>query len=123
MKNEMLKNQNALSFDELDQVSAATVGELNEIISAMEDVSGTAGKVSGGLRKVLGFLPYEKVGTSAYNLIMAPVVEKGLKSELGIDANTSIGWLGSDFRSSHNTYKLNGKAISHQEVLNMIKSA
>ena len=109
---------------ELDNVSGGTVTEFEEILDAGNSKIGFAGDLGGAARKALDLLgPASSMAKSAAYMILAPMWEKALKKDLNIDANISIGWLGTGFRSSHNSYSIDGKGISHQEVINMIKTA
>lgn len=109
---------------ELDNVSGGTVTEFEEILDAGNSKIGIAGDLGSAARKALDMLgPGGSMAKSAAYMVLAPMWEKALKHDLNIDAYISIGWLGTGIRSTHNRYSINGKSISHQEVLNMIKAA
>ena len=108
MTNEIITNKEILSMEQLDSVNGGTVAEFTD---------------DSALRTILDHLPGGKIGTAAWRNAAAPLAEKALKDCYGIDAYISIGWGGSDFRSSGNTYSKNGKGLSHQEVLNIINNA
>lgn len=59
------------------------------------------------------------------NKILAETVKKMLKEDMNIDADISLGFLGTGIGSSKNTYRdmTNGQYISHAEVINRIKKA
>ena len=124
MTNEKIFASEMIDMDQLDNISGGTVAEFNDIYNAFEKKVGTVGEVSNGIRTIVDAIPVAgKVSTAAWHNIAAPLVEKGLKDVYGIDANISIGWLGSGFRESGNIYSKNGKGLSHQEVLNIINAA
>lgn len=121
MTNErLINNEEMMSYDELDQIAGGTVAEFNEIWSALEKKAGTVGAVSEGLRKVLDMMPGGNVGSAAWRNVAAPLAEKALKDVFGINSYISIGWLGTGFRESGNTYSKNGKGLSHNQVLQII---
>ena len=115
---------NRLDAYELDNVVGGTVAEFEEIIDAGNSKIGFAGDIGTAARKALDLLgPAGSLGKSAAYLALAPLYEKALKNDLGIDAYISVGWGGTGFRSTHNRYSLNGKSLSQQEVIDMIKAA
>ena len=65
-------------------------------------------------------LPGGDIGTAAWRNVAAPLAEKALKDCYGIDANISIGWFGTGFRESGNSYSKGGHGLSHQQVLDII---
>ena len=123
MTKEIITNKEILNMEQLDSVNGGTVAEFTDIWSALEKQAGALGTVDSALRTILDHLPGGKIGTAAWRNVAAPLAEKALKECYGIDAYISIGWGGSDFRSSGNTYSKNGKGLSHQEVLNIINNA
>ena len=122
----MLNNRkmNKVEDFELNNVVGGTVKETGELWDAIDTYTGFAGDVFSALRnnmEILGFAGC--VGKSAAMLAMAPLMEKTLKEAFGIDAYISVGWGGTGFRSTNNRYSLNGKSLSQQEVVEMIKAA
>lgn len=116
----MLKNSAKLNFDELNQVAGGTVKEYEEIIDAI----GSGTFVNSYLRTVIKMLgPVGLVGKSAAYAATAKPMEKALKHDFGIDAYISVGWGGTGFCSTHNTYSKDGKSLSHQEVLDILRAA
>ena len=99
------------------------MAELTDIWKAFEKQTGTLGDVHNGLRTILDKLPGGDIGTAVWRNGAAPLAELALKKCYGIDSYISIGWLGSGFRESGNTYSKDGKALSHQQVLNIINGA
>ena len=123
MTNERIINSvEMMSFDEFDNVAGGTVAEFNDIWAALEKQAGTLGSVSSGLRTILDMLPGGAVGTAAWRNVAAPLAEKALKDCYGIDSNISIGWLGTGFRESGNSYSKGGQSLSHQQVLDIINA-
>ena len=114
---------NKMTDCELDNVAGGTVKELEELFAAVSDNAGIGGDLGAVVqafsRDNFGHGDHNKYITNA---AMAPAFEKALKNDLGIDAYISVGWRGTGFRSVPNTYSINGKSISHQEVLQMINA-
>lgn len=106
----MLKDNAKLNINELNHISGGTVKECDELVDAY------------GGPDALGF-----VGPRGYcgNMYQAYAIalEKALKEDFNVDAYVSVGYGGTGFRSIHNTYSINGKSLSHQEVIDMIKAA
>ena len=119
----MLKNNAKLNFDELNQVAGGTVKEYEEIIDAVGSGTFMDG-INSSLRTVIEMLgPAGLAGKSAVYAATAGAMEKALKADLGIDAYISVGWGGTGFRSTNNRYSKDGKSLSHQEVLDIIRAA
>ena len=97
-------------MESLDGISGGTVGELEDLTKAM---------VSNPTLKKLGSFDTHVPGA---NRIIANEVEKILQKDLKIDADISLGFLGTGAGSKNNTYRdmTNGQYISHQEVLNRL---
>ena len=110
MTKEMKLQNDVLTMENLDEVSGGTVGELEDLTKAM---------VSNPVLKVLGTFETHVPGI---NRIMANQVENILSENLNIEADISLGFLGTGLGSDPNTYtdRKTGQAISHQEVLNRI---
>ena len=123
MTKEKIFTNEILSDAQLDNISGGTIAQFKEIWEALEKLAGVMGKVDNTLGKILDMLPGGKIGTAAWRNIAAPLAETALKKCYGIDANISIGFVGTGGGESDNTYKKNGQAISHQEVLNIINAA
>lgn len=122
MTNKMILSNEVLSEVELERISGGTVAEFNDIWSALEKKAGLAGSVSEGLRKILEMVPGGAIGTAAWRNAAAPLAEKALKECFGINSYISIGWLGTGFRESADTYSRNGQGLSHKQVLDIINS-
>ena len=123
MTKERFFENEALTMEALENVNGGTVAEFNDIWNALEKQAGVAGDISNGLRKILDLLPGGDVGSAAWRMAAAPLAEKMLKDCYGIKSNISIGWVGTGFRESHNSYSKNGKGLSHQQVLDIINAA
>ena len=123
MTNEKIFANEMLSEEQLSSINGGNVGQFTDILNALEKQAGTLGDIDNGLRKILDMLPGGNIGTAAWRNIAAPLAEKALKDCYGIDSNISIGWLGTGFRESGNTYSKGGNALSHQQVLDIIKAA
>ena len=110
MTNEMKLQNEVLTMGALDVVSGGTVGELEDLTKAM---------VSNPTLKKLGSFDSHVPGA---NRIIADQVEGVLQKDLKIDANISLGFLGTGAGSKNNTYRdmTNGQYISHQEVLDRL---
>ena len=122
MTNKMAMNK--IDDFELNKVSGGTVAEFEEILDACNSHIGIAEDVFTTARKALDLLgPIGSAGKSAVLLVLSKPIEKALKHDFNIDAYISVGWGGTGFRSTHNRYSINGKSISQQEVINMIKAA
>ncbi|MBO6305017.1 MAG: hypothetical protein J6M62_08090 [Selenomonadaceae bacterium] len=120
----MLKNNAKLNQNELNCVVGGTVAEFIEIMDAVAGSRKALDGVPSALCSVLDMLgPAGMIGKSAVIAAAATPLEKALKKDLNIDAYISVGWAGTGFRSTHNRYSINGKSISHQEVLDMIRAA
>ena len=114
-KNNKILEDAAMSDEELDGVAGGTLGQMQDLMSAIvEEESGSSGL--GDFAAGAGcFLP-------GMNEIEKSIVKKNL-SLIGIDAKIDIGWLGWGICSEDNVYtdKKTGKNISHEEVLSRIK--
>ena len=123
MTNERIINSvEIMDLDQLDNVAGGTVAEFTDIWAAIEKKAGTIGSVDEGLRKILDMLPGGNIGTAAWRNVAAPLAEKALKDCFGINANISIGWLGTGFRESGNTYSKGVQGLSHSQVLKIINA-
>ena len=123
MTKEKIFTNEIISDAQLENVSGGTIAQFTDIWNALEKKAGVMGDIDNGLRKILDMLPGGSIGTAAWRNVAAPLAETALKKCYGIDANISIGWLGTGFRESGNTYSRNGQSISHQDVLNIINAA
>lgn len=110
MTNEMKLQNEVLTMESLDRISGGTVGELKDLTKAILSNS--------NLQKLSSF----ETHIPGVNRALANAVEKILKENLHIDADISLGFLGTGVGSKKNTYKdmTNGRYISHQEVLNRL---
>ncbi len=111
MTNEIKINSMELMNEaELNAVAGGTVKEFSEILSAISKKP--------GLKKALNISGHLPGG----NLIGRAVIEKAFKDNLGIEADISLGFLGTGAGSDPNTYKeiKTGKMLTHQEVLSRI---
>ena len=115
-RKENIKKINAelekMSDEELEAVAGGTVGEFEELTKAI--VSNPT------LKKLGGFDSH----VPALNGLLANQVEKFLQDNLQIDADISLGFLGTGAGSKNNKYvdMTTGKYISHEEVLKRIES-
>lgn len=106
----MLKDNVKLNLNELSQIAGGTVKECEELLDAY------------GGPDALGFWgPCGYFGN--YNQTYARALEKALKKDFNVDAYISVGFGGTGFHAVNNTYSINGKSLSHKEVLDMIKAA
>lgn len=103
---------NEINDKVLDSVSGGTCAECREITSAIAESENSRGL--GKVANALSYLPGCSAG-GAYG------VEVALDS-MGIDADTSVGFMG--IGSKKNTYvdRATGAKISHGEVLNYIRT-
>lgn len=115
MTNKMAINK--INDFELNQVVGGTLKEFRELFNVYENKD-TVKKMVAELTGPGSYIPYED-----RNILFARVVEKALKQDFNIDSYISVGFCGTGFNSISNTYSLNGKTLSHQEVLNIIKAA
>ena len=119
----MLKKFSKLNQNELTKVAGGTVTETIEIMDAIASNHKVLDGVPSALCSVLDIIgPAGMAGKSAVIGTMAKPLENALKADLGIDAYISVGWLGTGFRSTNNRYSKDGKSLSHQEVLDMIRA-
>ena len=114
-KNNKILEDAAMSDEELDNVAGGTLGQMQDLYSAIVEVetgSSELGYFAAGASCVL----------PGMNEINKSMVKKTL-SMIGIDAKIDIGWLGYGICSEDNVYtdKKTGKNISHEEVLSRIK--
>ena len=103
-----------MSDEELDNVAGGTFDENEELQDAIGKVREIDGFISGVPGKINTYVPKSDL-------------DDYLKKYYNIDANTHGQWgIGSgapiEEEDVPNTYSLNGKSITHQEVLNIIKS-
>ena len=96
--------------EEMEKVSGGTVGELKELTSAI---------VSNPTLKFLGKANSHIPGA---NRLLADAVENTLKDQLNVDADISLGALGTGMGSKKNTYRdfKTRQLLTHQDVLNRI---
>ena len=101
-----------LTDDELDNVAGGTVGELEDLASAMADFP-VIKQIGVGVAHIPGA-----------NHALAAGVADILKNQMGIRADIDLGWGGTGLNSDPNTYTeiSTGRRLSHSEVLNRIKS-
>ncbi len=96
----------------MENVTGGTVGEFSDLVSALayNGVLKNFGKISAHL----------PIG----NEKSAEIVE-GILKQNGIEAHIDLGWHGTGIGSEKNTYtnKYTGKPMSHEEVLNYIKTS
>ena len=123
----MLKKMamNKMNDVELTNVAGGTVKEFNEVFDAFGSQVGSLFKdVGAAARDVLDMLgPGGSAAKSAVILALSVPMEKVLKNDYNIDAYVSVGWGGTGFRSTHNRYSRDGKSLTHQEVLDIIRAA
>ncbi len=100
-----------MNMEELEQVSGGTVNEFSELQQAMYN--------NPTLKSLAGFgshIPLSNLG--------ALDAVKGVLRKRGIDADISLGFLGTGIGSSANRYinRETNEQISHQEVLNILRN-
>ena len=100
-----------LNDEELEKVVGGTIAELKDLSNAILENSNLK-----SLGKIEAHVP-------GVNRMVADAVEKILKEDLNVDADISLGLLGTGAGSSKNTYRdmTTGQYITHQEVLDRIK--
>lgn len=119
----MLKKFEKLNKGELTKVAGGTVAETIEIMDAVASNHKALDGLPSALCSILDIIgPAGMAGKSAVIGATAKPLENALKADLGIDAYISVGWLGTGYRSTHNRYSKDGKGLSHQEVLDMIRA-
>lgn len=101
----MLNNNAKLNKNELNQVAGGTVKELEELVEAC-----------GAMATFQTHVPISNRADAAY-------VKDYLRDKIGIEANISLGVVGTGWLSEHNTYKdrYTGRSLTHEEVLERIK--
>ena len=101
----MLKNNAKLNQNELNQVAGGTIKELEELVEAC-----------GAMATFQTHVPISNKADAAY-------VKDYLRDKIGIEANISIGVVGTGLFSKHNTYKdiYTGRSLTHKEVLERIR--
>ena len=111
MKDEKILQKEQLSDAELEKVAGGTVKELEDL---SKEILGNPTLKS--LGKIESHIPVVNRG-------IADAVEGILKDQLNIDADISLGFLGTGAGSSKNTYRdmKTGQYITHQDVLDRIK--
>ena len=118
MTKEMKLQNDVLTVDELNSVNGGTCSELHELTKALTSNS-----------NILNFFADAAELASKYklgcigNIPLAYAMESFLKNDLGINSNVSVGWGGSGFRETGNTYsdKYTGASLSHADVLKRVK--
>ncbi len=109
----MNKNEiKELSLEEEELVAGGTVNECTDLQQAFTDCEATEGLVSAGAHCPVA------------NLVGKAALESDL-SKVGVDADLSVGFLGTGIGSSPNKYYKKGtkQELTHQEVLNIIKNS
>lgn len=99
------RDSKRLSEEELDQVAGGSKTETWGIIHAI-------GKVH---HKIMGKSVYRELD------FVPSKIAAYLKKHYGIDADLSSGFLCTGIGSSDNTYSRDGKSLTHQQVINIIK--
>lgn len=121
MTNEKIFANEKINDMELDRVSGGTIAEVQDIIRKMEQCSGGVGVVSDACRFIVNRLPKHRgVGKAALNIVYKGGAKAAL-AFLGIENDLSVGVCGTGAFESKNSYSLNGKKLTHAEVLAMIK--
>lgn len=106
-----------MSDEELDKVAGGNMTEVNEIIMSVGKVVEHSGTYNGKPAKMMWYLDGNRE-ISSY-----------LKKTYNIDSELDDGWVpgsgGYYFENGGdpNTYSINGKSISHQQVLDIIKAS
>ena len=110
MTNTILKNE-ILSEEQLDTVNGGTVGEFNELISAI-----VKNPFFNALGKIAGHVPFG-------NEHLIEDVTKELDN-MGIKASIDLGWHGTGINSKNNKYtdKYSGESLTHAQVLKKIEN-
>ncbi|MBR2180006.1 MAG: hypothetical protein IJ862_06410 [Selenomonadaceae bacterium] len=114
-KNNKILEDAAMSDEELDGVAGGTLGQMQDLFSAIVEVESGSSVLGYMMNGAACVIP-------GVNEINKSVVKKNL-SLIGIDAKIDIGWLGWGICSEDNVYtdKKTGKSLSHEEVLSRIK--
>lgn len=96
--------------EEMEKVSGGTVGELKELTNAL---------LKNPILKTLGKI---EAHIPIANSEVADTVESILKDQLNVDADISLGFLGTGAYSKKNTYRdmQTRQILTHQDVLNRI---
>ncbi len=104
------KEVKGLTLEEQEKASGGTVSECVELQQAYVDNKAVDGLIEVGSRVPL----VDIAGASEL---------KSALSDEGINADLSVGFLGTGIGSSPNKYyrKDNGQELTHQEVLNILK--
>lgn len=102
---------NRMNACELDNVVGGTVAELKDLVQACAD--------NPHMKKFVGVLIHFPPAT----LAAAYEMESAL-SKIGIDANISVGVLGTGLFSKHNTYtdRETGRKLTHAEVVDRVRN-
>ena len=118
MTNEMKLQNEVLSMEELDNVNGATCEELHELTKALTSNN----NVLNFFADAAELLSKYKAGCLG-NIPLAYAMQSFLKNDLGINSNVSVGWGGSGFRETHNTYsdRATGASLSHADVLKRVR--
>ena len=113
MMNTKIFAEEILLDEEMEKVAGGTVGELNELTNAMLGNS------------KFKLLSNTETHVPGVNRMVADSVEKMLKEDMNIDANISLGFLGTGAGSAKNTYRdmTTGQYITHAEVIDRIKKS
>ncbi len=107
----MKMNEKEMNLDEMEIVNGATVNEFSELQQAMLN--------NPALRKLAGFGSHVPLS----NMGGRDAVKNILRAH-GIDADISLGFLGTGIGSSANRYinRHTNEEISHQEVLRILQN-
>ena len=110
MTNTKIYAEEILLDEEMEKVSGGTVGELKELSDAI--LGNSKLKILGKIESHVPLLNGE----------LADIVEDTLKDHVNVDADISLGALGTGICSKKNTYRdfKTRQILTHQEVLNRI---
>ena len=111
MTNTKIFAEEILLDEEMEKVSGGTIAELKELSDAI---------LGNSKLKILGKMESH---VPLLNREIADIVENTLKDHVNVDADISLGFLGTGVKSKKNTYRdfKTRQILTHQEVLNRIK--
>ncbi len=103
----------------MGNVTGGTVNQTQELWKAILSKQGTVGAIGDAVTFIANKVPG---AGELSNCVIAHGCEKILDLQFGMKANLSVGWLGTGFRESGNSYSIGNKSYSHAQVLDMINA-
>ena len=118
MTKEMKLQNEVLTMENLDEVNGGTCDQLHELTKAFTSNNNILGFFADAAELASNY----KLGCVG-NIPLAYAMESFLKKDFHINSNISVGWGGSGFRESGNTYSemSTGKALSQAEVVKRLR--